>query len=58
MKVVTIMEDLIAQATSGHGDRSAKNYPIPFGTVNVGIISGKANKVAEMFTLWNIHLCC
>ena len=38
MKVVSIMEDLIVQATSGHSDRPTGNCPIRFGTVNVGMM--------------------
>lgn len=41
MKVVSIMEDLIARANSCQGNRPAGSCPIQFGTVNVGKISGR-----------------
>ena len=41
MKVVWIMEDLIACANSCQGNRPAGSCPIQFGTVNVGKISGR-----------------
>lgn len=45
MKVVSIIEELIVQATSDQGDRPSGNFPIRFGTVNADTISGGRNEV-------------
>ena len=45
MKVISIMEDLIVWAASAQGDRPARNCPIQFKTVYVGL------KVIEETTL-------
>ena len=58
MKVASIMEELIVQATSDKGDRPSGNSLIRFGTVNAGTISGGRNKVTWMFTRQKVDLCC
>ena len=50
MKVVSDMEELLVQATHGQGGRAAGKSCIQFGTVNVGIISGRANEIVAMLT--------
>ena len=44
------MEELLVQATHGQGGRAAGKSCIQFGTVNVGIISGRADEVVAMLT--------
>ena len=57
MKVVSNMKELLVQATRCHGGRPAgKSHS--FGTVNVGTISGRADKIIEMLTWWKVDLCC
>ena len=50
------MEDVIVRATSGQVDKPARNYPIQFGTVNVGTISGRGNEFFEMITCQKVDL--
>ena len=58
MKAVSNTEGLLVQATPGQGGRPARKSLIRFGTVNVGTISGRANKIFEMLTRQKVDLCC
>ena len=57
MKAVSNMEEFLVQATSGQGGKPAGKR-IRFGTVNVGIISGRANEIFEMLTRRKVDLSC
>ena len=58
MKVESIIQHLIAQATSGQGDRPTGICPIRSRIVNVGTTSGRGSEVVEMFTCWKVDLYC
>ena len=58
MKVVSNIEELLIQATSGQDGRPAGKSRIRFGTVNVGTISGRANETVKMLIRRKVDLFC
>ena len=54
MKVVSCMEDLMVQGTSGQGDRPADKCPIQFRTT----ISDRGNEVVEILPPQKVDLYC
>ena len=58
MKAVSNMEELLVQAIPGQSGRRAGENRIYFGTVNIGIISGRVNEIVEMLTRQKVDLCC
>ena len=58
MKLVSNMEELLVQVTSGQGSRHVGIHHIRFVTLNVETISCRANEIVEMLTPWKVDLCC